>query len=57
VFGLPSEYLLVSTAGDANPPTPIIQEFNCVKKYFQQQLDHFSSSDNRKFKQLYWVST
>jgi hypothetical protein len=55
VFGAASAYALVSTAGDANPPTPIVQEFNCLKRYFQQRLDHFSNSDNRRFKQLYWV--
>ncbi|KAF6255587.1 serine carboxypeptidase S28-domain-containing protein [Scenedesmus sp. NREL 46B-D3] len=55
VFGAASEYVLESTSGDANPHTPIIQEFNCVKKYFQQRLDHFSSNDIRRFKQLYWV--
>uniref|UniRef100_A0A383VGH4 Serine carboxypeptidase S28 n=1 Tax=Tetradesmus obliquus TaxID=3088 RepID=A0A383VGH4_TETOB len=55
VFGPPSEYVLLSTGGDASPPTPIIQEFNCVQEYLQQRLDHFSSSDSRRFKQMYWV--
>lgn len=56
VFGPPSEYVLLSTGGDASPPTPMIQEFNCVQEYLQQRLDHFSSSDSRRFKQMYWVS-
>lgn len=47
--------MLQETSGDANPPLPPAIEFGCVKRSFQQKLDHFNPTDSRTFGQAYWV--
>jgi hypothetical protein len=51
----PTSYTLQSSSGAMDVTPPPVVDFNCIKGYFKQTLDHFNASDSRFFKQVFWV--
>lgn len=51
----PSGSTLQSSSGATDVTPPPVVNFNCVKGFYKQTLDHFNTSDSRFFKQVFWV--
>lgn len=43
-----------SSSDAAAAPLPVL-DFGCMQRSFEQQLDHFNSSEARTWRQVYWV--
>jgi hypothetical protein len=54
-FPVDGGYILTATGAHGSPPLPPVLDFNCRKRHFDQTLDHFGQSDQRRFKQTFWV--
>uniref|UniRef100_A0A383WGA6 Serine carboxypeptidase S28-domain-containing protein n=1 Tax=Tetradesmus obliquus TaxID=3088 RepID=A0A383WGA6_TETOB len=50
-----SRLQLQSTSSDADAPLVPVLDYSCVQSSFEQQLDHFNSSERRSWQQVYWV--
>jgi hypothetical protein len=49
-------FIIDTSSGRLNAPTPPVTKFNCVRSEFEQRLDHFDNTEVRTFSQVYWVS-